>query len=99
MDTSDGDPCGRLLKYLPPEPVDVVIVKMIHSAMLRKSSRSHRGIQRSAIETALATKTAGFFIPEAFIMAVNVYSRLTIFSFFMRPFIQFQRIHAFKLEP
>jgi len=80
-------------KYLPPEPVDVVICEMIHSAMLREKQvevieafkeryRSHFG------------KKQPIFIPEAIIMAVQPLQQVYDFFGFHAPIIQFQRIHA-----
>lgn len=75
--------------YLPPEPVDVVICEMIHSAMLREKqvelmeSFKRRYIQRFGEKLPV-------FIPAAVIMAVQPVQQNYNFFDFYAPIIQFQ---------
>ncbi len=77
-------------EYLPPEPVDVVICEMIHTAMLREKQvevieafkqryRQQFGEQQPAL------------IPEAVIMAVQPVQQVYDFFGFHAPIIQFQQ--------
>jgi predicted RNA methylase len=77
-------------EYLPPEPVDVVICEMIHTAMLREK-------QVEVIESFKARYRNRFgdkqpvFIPEAIVMAVQPLQQVYDFFGFHAPIIQFQR--------
>lgn len=76
--------------YLPPEPVDVLICEMIHTAMLREK-------QVEVIEAFKRRYQRRFggqhpvFIPEAVIMAVQPLQQAYEFYGFHAPIIQFQR--------
>ena len=76
--------------YLPPEPVDVLICEMIHTAMLREK-------QVEVIEAFKERYQRRFggqhpvFIPEAVIMAVQPLQQAYDFFGFHAPIIQFQR--------
>jgi predicted RNA methylase len=80
-------------EYLPPEPVDVVICEMVHSAMLREK-------QVEVIEAFKQRYQKRFggeqpvFMPEAIIMAVQPLQQLYNFFGFHAPIIQFQRVHV-----
>jgi protein arginine N-methyltransferase 1 len=79
-------------EYLPPEPVDVVICEMIHTAMLREKqikmmeSFKERYRQRFGMQQPLPT-----LITEAVIMAVQPLQQDYDFFGFYAPIIQFQR--------
>lgn len=76
-------------EYLPPEPVDVVICEMLHTAMLRER-------QVEVIESFKARYAARFggklpiFVPEASIMAVQPLQQNYDFKGFHAPIIEFQ---------
>lgn len=76
--------------YLPPEPVDVLICEMIHTAMLREK-------QVEVIEAFKRRYRRRFggrhpvFIPGAVIMAVQPLQQVYNFFGFHAPIIQFQR--------
>ncbi|HEY8160213.1 MAG TPA: methyltransferase domain-containing protein [Methylobacter sp.] len=76
-------------EYLPPEPVDVVICEMLHTAMLREKqitvikSFKDRYLQRFG-------DPLPRFIPEAALMAVQPLQQNYRFMGFQAPIIQFQ---------
>ena len=76
-------------EYLPPEPVDVVICEMLHTALLREK-------QVAVIESFKERYLQRFggslprFIPEAVIMAVQPVQQDCEFMGFHAPIIQFQ---------
>ena len=76
--------------YLPPEPVDVVICEMIHTAMLREKQvemiESFKERYRRRFSGPLPV-----FIPEAVIMAVQPLQQDYDFFGFYAPIPQFQR--------
>lgn len=80
---------GDAFEYLPPEPVDVVICEMIHTAMLREK-------QVQVIESFKQRYLEKFggplpkFIPEAMIMAVQPLQQDYSFEGFNAPIVQFQ---------
>ncbi len=80
---------GDAFEYLPPEPVDVVICEMIHTAMLReKQVQVIASFKQRYLE-----KFGGplpKFIPEAMIMAVQPVQQDYCFSGFNAPIVQFQ---------
>jgi predicted RNA methylase len=82
-------------EYLPPEPVDVVICEMIHTAMLREK-------QVEVIEAFKQRYRQRFggplpvFIPEAVIMAVQPLQQKYDFFGFHAPIIQFQRAQTIQ---
>lgn len=77
-------------EYLPPEPVDVVICEMVHTAMLREKQvemiESFKSRYRGRYGAALPT-----LIPEAVVMAVQPLQQNYDFFGFHAPIIQFQR--------
>lgn len=81
--------------YLPPEPVDVLICEMIHTAMLREK-------QVEVIEAFKRRYQRRFgeqhpvFIPEAAIMAVQPLQQTYDFFGFHAPIIQFQRSNVIQ---
>ncbi len=81
--------------YLPPEPVDVVICEMIHTAMLREKQveviESFKQRYRKRFGEKLPV-----FIPEAVIMAVQPLHQTYDFFGFHAPIIQFQRAQALQ---
>lgn len=81
--------------YLPPEPVDVVICEMIHTAMLREKQveviESFKQRYRQRFGEQLPV-----FIPEAVIMAVQPLRQTYDFFGFHAPIIQFQRVQALQ---
>jgi len=80
---------GDAFEYLPPEPVDVVICEMIHTAMLREK-------QVQVIESFKKRYLEKFggplpkFIPEAMIMAVQPLQQDYCFEGYHAPIVQFQ---------
>jgi protein arginine N-methyltransferase 1 len=80
---------GDAFDYLPPEPVDVVICEMIHTAMLREK-------QVQVIESFKKRYLEKFggplpkFIPEAMIMAVQPLQQDYCFEGYNAPIVQFQ---------
>ena len=86
--------------YLPPEPVDVVICEMIHTAMLREK-------QVQVIESFKQRYLEKFggplprFIPEVMIMAVQPIQQDYNFQGFNAPIVQFKQptvLHADAFE-
>lgn len=81
--------------YLPPEPVDVVICEMIHTAMLREKQveviESFKQRYRQRFGERLPV-----FIPEAVIMAVQPLHQTYDFFGFHAPIIQFQRAQVLQ---
>jgi protein arginine N-methyltransferase 1 len=79
--------------YLPPEPVDVVICEMIHTAMLREK-------QVEVIEAFKRRYLARFggplplFMPEAVIMGVQPLQQEYDFEGFYAPIVQFHAAHV-----
>ena len=86
---------GDAFEYLPPEPVDVVICEMIHTAMLREK-------QVQVIESFKQRYLEKFggplpkFIPEAMIMAVQPLQQDYSFEGFNAPIVQFQEPTAIQ---
>jgi predicted RNA methylase len=81
--------------YLPPEPVDVVICEMIHSAMLREKQVA----VINAFKDRYRHRFGGplpVFVPEAVIMAVQPLQQTYDFFGFHAPIIQFQSPHAIQ---
>jgi predicted RNA methylase len=81
--------------YLPPEPVDVVICEMIHSAMLREKQVA----VINAFKDRYLRRFGGplpVFVPEAIIMAVQPLQQTYDFFGFHAPIIQFQSPHALQ---
>lgn len=75
--------------YLPPEPVDVVICEMIHSAMLREKQVA----VINAFKDRYRRRFGGLlpvFMPEAVIMAVQPLQQTYDFFGFHAPIVQFQ---------
>lgn len=76
-------------QFLPPEPVDVVVCEMIHTAMLReKQVQVIESFKRRYLE-----KFGGplpLFIPEAMVMAVQPLQQDYFFEGFHAPIVQFQ---------
>jgi protein arginine N-methyltransferase 1 len=79
--------------YLPPEPVDVVICEMIHSAMLREKQVEVIEAFKQRYRSRVGGQQPVFF-PEALIMAVQPLRQVYNFFGFHAPIIQFQRVHA-----
>ena len=81
---------ANAFEYLPPEPVDVVICEMIHTAMLREKQV---GVIESFKERYLNCFGGKLpvFIPEAIVMAVQPLQQTYEFFGFHAPIIQFQR--------
>jgi len=79
-------------KYLPPEPVDVVICEMIHVAMLREKQVEVIEAFKTRYRERFGDKLP-VFIPTAVIMAVQPLQQDYNFSGFYAPIIQFQRAH------
>lgn len=79
---------GDAYEYLPPEPVDVVICEMIHTAMVReKQVQVIEGFKKRYLE-----KFGGplpIFIPEAMIMAVQPMQQEYSFEGYCAPIVQF----------
>ncbi|HWT72536.1 MAG TPA: methyltransferase domain-containing protein [Oxalicibacterium sp.] len=91
---------GDAFDYLPPEPVDVVICEMIHTAMVREK-------QVQVIEAFKERYQRKFggplpkFIPEAMIMAVQPLQQDYSFKGFYAPIVQFHdpsHLHADTVE-
>lgn len=83
--------------YLPPEPVDVVICEMIHSAMLREKQVA----VINAFKDRYRQRFGGhlpIFVPEAVIMAVQPLQQTYDFFGFHAPIIQFQLPHAIQTD-
>ncbi|TAJ83677.1 MAG: methyltransferase domain-containing protein [Gallionellaceae bacterium] len=80
-------------EYLPPEPVDVVICEMIHSAMLREKQVEMIEAFKTRYRQRFGDKLP-LFIPTAIIMAVQPLQQDYNFSGFHAPIVQFQRVHA-----
>ncbi len=80
-------------EYLPPEPVDVVICEMIHSAMLREKQVEMIEAFKTRYRERFGDQLP-LFIPTAIIMAVQPLQQDYNFSGFHAPIIQFQRVHA-----
>ncbi|WP_237759614.1 methyltransferase domain-containing protein [Sulfuricella sp. T08] len=81
--------------YLPPEPVDVVICEMIHSAMLREKQVA----VINAFKDRYRRRFGGplpVFVPEAVIMAVQPLQQTYDFFGFHAPIVQFQSPHAIQ---
>lgn len=79
--------------YLPPEPVDVVICEMTHSAMLREKQVAII----NAFKDRYLRRFGGslpIFVPEAVIMAVQPLQQSYDFFGFHAPIIQFQLPHS-----
>lgn len=91
---------GDAYDYLPPEPVDVVICEMIHTAMVREK-------QVQVIESFKKRYLEKFggplptFIPEAMIMAVQPMQQDYSFHGYCAPIVQFHEpshLHAGTVE-
>jgi len=80
-------------EYLPPEPVDVVICEMIHSAMLREKQVEVIEAFKQRYRNRFGDKQP-VFIPAAIIMAVQPLQQVYDFFGFHAPIIQFQRVHV-----
>lgn len=80
-------------EYLPPEPVDVVICEMIHSAMLREKQVSVIEAFKERYRNRFGDQLPAL-IPEAIIMAVQPLQQAYNFFGFHAPIIQFQRVHV-----
>ena len=80
-------------EYLPPEPVDVVICEMIHSAMLREKQVEVIEAFKKRYQRRFSDKQP-VFIPEAIVMAVQPLQQVYDFFGFHAPIIQFQRVHV-----
>lgn len=80
-------------EYLPPEPVDVVICEMIHSAMLREKQVEVIEAFKERYQRHFGGKQP-VFIPAAIILAVQPLQQVYDFFGFHAPIIQFQRAHA-----
>jgi predicted RNA methylase len=81
--------------YLPPEPVDVVICEMIHSAMLREKQVT----VINAFKDRYLHRFGGplpIFMPEAVIMAVQPLQQAYDFFGFYAPIIQFEQPNAIR---
>lgn len=80
---------GDAFEYLPPEPVDVVICEMIHTAMLReKQVQVIASFKQRYLEQFGGPLPK--FIPEAMIMAVQPLQQDYCFAGFNAPIVQFQ---------
>ncbi|BAN35462.1 hypothetical protein SCD_n01641 [Sulfuricella denitrificans skB26] len=79
--------------YLPPEPVDVVICEMIHSAMLREKQVAVINAFKDRYQRRFGTPLP-VFVPEAIIMAVQPLQQTYDFFGFHAPIVQFQSPHA-----
>lgn len=82
-------------EYLPPEPVDVVICEMIHTAMLREKQVEVIESFKERYKSRFGDKQP-IFIPEAIVMAVQPVQQVYDFFGFHAPIIQFQRIHVIQ---
>lgn len=82
-------------EYLPPEPVDVVICEMIHTAMLREKQVEVIEAFKQRYRNYFGSKQP-VFIPEAIIMAVQPLQQTYDFYGFHAPIIQFQRVHTMQ---
>jgi predicted RNA methylase len=82
-------------EYLPPEPVDVVICEMIHSAMLREKQVEVIEAFKERYRSRFGGKQP-VFIPAAIIMAVQPLQQVYNFFGFHAPIIQFQRAHVIQ---
>ena len=82
-------------KYLPPEPVDVVICEMIHTAMLREKQVDVIEAFKRRYRNRFGDKQPTL-IPEAIIMAVQPLQQVYDFFGFHAPIIQFQRVHTIQ---
>ena len=84
---------ANAFEYLPPEPVDVVICEMIHTAMLREKQVEVIEAFKQRYHRRFGGKQP-VFIPEAIIMAVQPLQQVYDFFGFHAPIIQFQRVHV-----
>lgn len=75
--------------YLPPEPVDVVICEMIHSAMLREKQVAVINAFKERYQRRFGGSLP-IFLPEAVIMAVQPLQQNYDFFGFHAPIVQFQ---------
>ncbi len=82
-------------EYLPPEPVDVVICEMIHTAMLREKQIEVIEAFKQRYRKRFGIKQP-VFIPSAIIMAVQPLQQNYDFFGFHAPIIQFQRVHTLQ---
>ncbi len=82
-------------EYLPPEPVDVVICEMIHSAMLREKQVEVIEAFKERYRSRFGGKQP-VFIPAAIIMAVQPLQQVYDFFGFHAPIIQFQRAYVIQ---
>jgi len=80
-------------EYLPPEPVDVVICEMIHSAMLREKQVEVIEAFKQRYRNRYGDRQP-VFIPEAIIMGVQPLQQVYDFFGFHAPIIQFQRVQV-----
>jgi type I protein arginine methyltransferase len=76
--------------YLPPEPVDIVICEMIHTAMLREKQVEVINSFKKRYLNHFKGHPLPRFIPEAVIMAVQPLQQDYHFKGFYAPIIQFQ---------
>ncbi len=83
-------------EYLPPEPVDVVICEMIHSAMLREKQVEVIEAFKQRYQNRFSDRLP-VFLPEVIIMAVQPVQQSYDFFGFYAPIIRFQ--HPGVLEP
>jgi predicted RNA methylase len=81
--------------YLPPEPVDVVICEMIHSAMLREKQIAVINAFKDRYRRRFG-EPLPVFVPEAVIMAVQPLQQTYDFFGFHAPIVQFQSPHAIQ---
>jgi len=81
--------------YLPPEPVDVVICEMIHSAMLREKQVAVINAFKDRYQCRFGGPLP-VFMPEAVIMAVQPLQQTYDFFGFHAPIVQFQSPHAIQ---
>lgn len=82
-------------EYLPPEPVDVVICEMIHTAMLREKQVEVMEAFKERYRRRFGEQQPTF-IPEAVIMAVQPLQQVYDFFGFHAPIIQFQRAQTMQ---
>lgn len=77
-------------EYVPPEPVDIVICEMIHTAMLREKQVEVINAFKQRYAERFKGHPLPRFLPEAVIMAVQPLQQEYNFKGFYAPIIQFQ---------